>query len=117
MPRDDDLIPTAVRRRLTLNRLGFRLRAGAWVHPDRPLVLTEEVVDRMSPRPGRAPWPAGARRPREKESPQCRPDDVRPGAAPPPRPPLTAMMAPLSPGMAESADPIKKRTRVRERRD
>jgi hypothetical protein len=44
-----DFVPTAVRRRLTMNRLGFRLRAGAWVHPDLPLVLDEELVDRMSP--------------------------------------------------------------------
>jgi hypothetical protein len=44
---DPDLIPQAVSRRMILNLLGFRLRAGAWVRDQ--LCLDQELVDRMDP--------------------------------------------------------------------
>jgi hypothetical protein len=47
----DDLcnaIPTAVRRRLWLNLVGWRLRDGVWHAPHGTQTLDEEMVDEMS---------------------------------------------------------------------
>jgi HK97 family phage prohead protease len=42
------VIPIAVQRRLVLNLLGYRLRAGVWMHHDH-IPISEEVVDQMDP--------------------------------------------------------------------
>jgi hypothetical protein len=81
MDQEHSIIPQPVARRLLMNFLGWRLRAGAWVRGDQ-LCLDEELVDRMPPKT----WEASVTGWRRRGAPPCeRADGHRPPAEDCPR--------------------------------